>query len=238
MAYDRPHGIAVIVSNKNFTNVNLKREGAEFDEENLTKTFQFLGYNVEIHHDCKQDDTEDIFKDIAKSDKVKGHDSFVCCILSHGRDGEILASDDRPVRLDYITQKLRDCKHLHGKPKIFFIQACRGSKRDGKVDDFETEELNIPSEADFFFGFATPRDYVSWRNPKGGSGYIKALCNTFCKYGKCTSLVAMHVIINNEVSKQTIESKDDKGNEIEYKQIPEFQDRLRFFVFFFKQTWM
>ena len=27
MAYDRHHGIAVIVSNKNFTNVNLKQKG-------------------------------------------------------------------------------------------------------------------------------------------------------------------------------------------------------------------
>ena len=235
MAYHSPHGIAVIINNINFPGED-QRYGTEIDEKNLSETFRFLGYNVEIYRDRQKRETENIFRDLVKRDgELKGHDSFVCCILSHGRDGEIIATDGKPVRLNSITEELKDCQQLRGKPKMFFIQACRGRALDGRIDEDEAEALNVPTEADFFFIYATPPGYAAWRNVKDGSYYIKVLCETFCKYAKNTNLAAMHIIINHDVSKDTIEVKNDKGKITKYREIPEFHDRLRAFVYFFKQ---
>ena len=49
MAYDRTHGFAVIISNTNFPEE--KREGNQKDEDNLSKTFRYLGYTVVIYQD-------------------------------------------------------------------------------------------------------------------------------------------------------------------------------------------
>ena len=232
MGYDRPHGIAVIINNINFPGEG-QRGGTMIDEQNLSETFRFLGYDVEIHRDCQKRQTESIFQDIAKRDEVTHHDSFVCCILSHGRDGKIISVDDKTVELTYLAEELKDCDRLRGKPKMFFIQACRGGVRDGRVDEGEIEAIEVPSEADFFFGYATTAGYVAWRsNGQDGSYYIKVLCETFCKYAKKTNLVAMHIIINHDVSQHTIEAKE-KGKVVKYREIPEFQNRLRAFVYFF-----
>ena len=234
MSYDRPHGIAVIINNINFRSKG-QRGGTMIDEENLSETFRFLGYNVEIHRDCYKRHTESIFQDIAERDEVEHHDSFVCCILSHGRDGKIISVDDKTVELTSLTEELKDCDRLRGKPKMFFIQACRGGARDGRVDEGEIEAIEVPSEADFFFGYATTAGYVAWCHGQDvhGSYYITVLCQTFCKYAKKTNLTAMHIIINHNVSERTIQAKEE-GKLIKYREIPEFQNRLRALVYFFK----
>ena len=59
--------------------------------------------------------------------------SFVCCIIPHGAVGKkIFTSDSVTVDLnDDIASKLMDCETLQGKPKLFFLQTCRRSGRDG-----------------------------------------------------------------------------------------------------------
>ena len=52
--------------------------------------------------------------------------SFGCAILTHGEDGVVYGTD-RSVEIDQITKPFKGdkCKSLVGKPKVFFIQACR-----------------------------------------------------------------------------------------------------------------
>lgn len=49
-------------------------------------------------------------------------DSFVCVILSHGRDGHIRSSDNEDVPLLEIIEPVKSCESLIGKPKLFFVQ--------------------------------------------------------------------------------------------------------------------
>ena len=56
------------------------------------------------------------------------HDSFVCCILSHGTKDSIIGSNSKEVLRDYIEQQAGKNKTLSDKPKIFFLQACRGKE--------------------------------------------------------------------------------------------------------------
>ena len=62
------------------------------------------------------------------------YDCFILAILTHGEDnsfhGEVYGVDDNPVQIQDIFSLFsnKNCKTLRGKPKIFFLQACRGSK--------------------------------------------------------------------------------------------------------------
>ena len=240
-----PHGIAVIINNKKFepstSNPSLKldkRAATDTDEKNLSTTFRFLGYNVEMYREPKAEEMLTIFENITsvRSAELANHDSFICCILSHGKEGKIFASDSELVDLDGIASMLKDCKNLQGKPKMFFIQACRGKEGEAtKKDRGVTARVvtdsgsKIPSEADFFFSYATPPGYFAYRpadkDDKKGSPYIKTLCQTFCKHAKHSKLLDMHTTINNEVSQY----ETDTG----YKQAPELQHRLQADVYFF-----
>ena len=58
---------------------------------------------------------------------------------------------------------------LADKPKLFFIQACRGDdedrgvvlQKDAKGDSDDAFHHSLPREADFLFGYATPPGNVS-----------------------------------------------------------------------------
>ena len=236
-----PHGIAVIFRNKNFTSPKLSTlEAADNDEYNLKETFRFLGYKVEIYRDHTAQEIRQTFENIVtvRSAEFANHDSFVCCIISHGAMGKkIFTSDSLTVDLnDDIASKLMDCATLQGKPKLFFIQACRRSGRDGGALVLAGEQqvlpvFRIPRRADIFFGFATSPDFIAftekYRNNRS-SAYIETLCQTFCENAKCMHLVDMHTMINE---KAAVEEHDtDEGF---YKQMPEIQHTLRKNVYFF-----
>lgn len=66
----------------------------------------------------------------ARDQRQKEADCFVCVICSHGLSGGIVCVDDETIPLDEITSYFdaKNCPNLKGKPKVFFIQACMGSK--------------------------------------------------------------------------------------------------------------
>ena len=138
--------------------------------------------------------------------------------------------------LDDIASVLKTAKTYKESQKCFSFRLARERKgKQQKKDRGVTarvvtdSESKIPSEADFFFSYATPPGYFAYRptdkNDKKGSPYIKTLCQTFCKHAKHSKLLDMNTMINNEVSQY----ETDTG----YKQAPEHQDRLRADVYFF-----
>ncbi|NXG23080.1 CASP8 protein, partial [Grallaria varia] len=76
------------------------------------------------------------------------------------------------------------------KPKLFFIQACQGEKRQHPVnvevdarphDSYSTQQSvslydSIPEDADFLLGLSTVDGCVSFRHIQQGSWYTQALC--------------------------------------------------------------
>ena len=61
--------------------------------------------------------------DLLGSAKDVANDSFVCCILSHGREGEVFGSDSRPLEYTRIQRYLAKSEILRSRPKMLFIQA-------------------------------------------------------------------------------------------------------------------
>lgn len=151
-----------------------------------------------------------IFRELQKRD-FSNDDSLVCCILSHGEEGKIFRSESRAVELDDIKNLFtaKECPKLQGKPKLFFIQACRGKVQTKAVAKWDPGckvqaddgGKTRPNMADFFFGYATAPGHVAFRDPAHGSWYTSELCQVFCTYAKFTELKQMHTKVNNNVGK-------------------------------------
>ena len=160
-----PRGKCLIINNKNFKVASLSaRHGTDNDAKNLEKTFTWLHFEVEMATDCSTYEMEDKIQKYSEEIKHKNYDCFVCCILSHGSSMGIYGTDGgEPLGMDYIRQSFRgnSCSSLHGKPKIFFIQACRGKEQDlGQRIYSDAESCSVPPkvlpvDSDFVFANAT-----------------------------------------------------------------------------------
>ena len=184
------HGVALIINNKQFKDRRHKtREGTDRDEENLTETWQFLGYHVIIVRDRKRDEMARIFLEIDKI--LKGinnidvrNDSFVCCILSHGKEGEVYGSDSKPLEYTRIQRYLAKSKILASRPKVLFIQACQGSEAaEGVMDyikDIDADDDMISEYTDFYLSCASVDGYKAFRSPSTGMHHIVCVYVCVC----------------------------------------------------------
>lgn len=240
-----PHGVALIINNETFAR-QAEREGTAIDERNLTHAFRFLGYKVEVHRNLNSQEMLEIVGEMGKRDH-KNCDSFVCCILSHGNEGHVYGTDSVMVNLDDLAKKVdaNNCPSLGGKPKLFFLQACRGKMKedairvatdaadilpqkrvatDSGVRIATDSDVEIPVMADFFFGHATPLGFVAWRDLDNGSWYVAELCKALCEMSTYASLADMMTRVNYEVGR----SYENIG----YRMSPETTNRLQKNVFF------
>ena len=100
--------------------------------ENISPLLNWLQFQVETIKDLSADQMLEELRRKADLDHNE-YDMFACFILSHGGSGGKIYGIDK----DFITeQQIRDifhgtkCLSLRDKPKLFFIQACRGERMD------------------------------------------------------------------------------------------------------------
>ncbi|XP_076746771.1 caspase-3 isoform X1 [Maylandia zebra] len=219
-------GTCVIINNKNFhskTGMGT-RNGTDADAASVAKTFKNLGYKVQILNDQTVAEMKRLLLDASKEDH-KNNASFVCVMLSHGDEGVIYGTDGCE-KFDTLVQcfKGKQCKGLVGKPKLFFIQACRGSALDegvietDSVGDEQTSE-KIPVEADFLYAYSTAPGYYSWRNTSNGSWFIQKLCEMLERYSGKLDLMQIMTRVSHGVSRQ-FESSCNLPGFSNKKQIP------------------
>uniref|UniRef100_A0A8C2GB00 Caspase-3 n=1 Tax=Cyprinus carpio TaxID=7962 RepID=A0A8C2GB00_CYPCA len=200
-------GQCVVINNKNFhkkTGMGV-RNGTEKDEGNVEETFSNLGFKIKICNDQTVSQMRDLLTRVSKEDHSKSS-MFACVLLSHGEDGRIFGTDDC-IELKELFALFRGdrCRSLVGKPKLFFIQACRGSGLDAGVEsDYDTEEetQKIPVEADFLYVYATAPGYYAWRDSANGSWFIISLCEMLSKYGKRLEVMQIMTRVNYKVARK------------------------------------
>uniref|UniRef100_A0A669EPP7 Caspase-3 n=1 Tax=Oreochromis niloticus TaxID=8128 RepID=A0A669EPP7_ORENI len=219
-------GTCLVINNKNFqpTTGMSTRDGTDVDAKNVENTFGKLGYKVKVHHDQTVAQMKKLMLDASKEDH-KNNASFVCVLLSHGDEGVIYGTDG-PERFDTLAKYFRGdcCAGLVGKPKLFFIQACRGTNLDDGVietdsgGDEQTSE-KIPVEADFLYAYSTAPGYYSWRNTTYGSWFILTLCEMLECYSGKLDLMQIMTRVNYGVSRY-FESSSNLPGFARNKQIP------------------
>ncbi|XP_076640010.1 caspase-1-like isoform X2 [Colletes latitarsis] len=151
-------GLAIIFNHVNFTKM-APRTGSNKDCANLEDTLTRLGFNVKTYLDPSIKQISAILKQAAEDDH-RDADCLIVAAMSHGESGYLFTSDDT-----YLVEMLWDsftadkCTTLIGKPKLFFIQACRGAQLDGGATIMhETDSgaaYSIPSYADIMVAYST-----------------------------------------------------------------------------------
>lgn len=216
-------GQCIIINNKNFdrrTGMN-QRNGTDVDAANAMKVFAKLGYKVKVYNDQSVAQMKQVLTAVSKEDHSSAA-SFICVLLSHGDEGVFFGTDGS-IELKYLTSLFRGdrCKSLVGKPKLFFIQACRGTDLDAGIetDSPDDETTRIPVEADFLYAYSTAPGYYSWRNTMTGSWFMQSLCDMFTKYGRELELLHIMTRVNHKVAVEFESISNSPGFNAK-KQIP------------------
>ena len=244
-----PHGVAVIINNKTFKSEQC-RDGTDIDCGDLVLTLRYLGYIVLEYKDLSAEEIHEVIEKVRTLDdvvynkeRIRDHsifDSFLCCILSHGENGVVYGIDSKKVQITHLTYKLSAdvCPSLAKKPKLFFIQACRGPQVDGGSDNSDLHELihvaknefsavtdaSLSRVADFFVGYSTSADFVSFRDPTKGTWYIWELCVALCCLSTSRPLRDIMDVVHEKVNTE--------HSHREHRQAPIYETSLRKKVFF------
>ena len=231
------------MNNKKFR-VHSEREGSDRDEANLVQTWLYLGYRVEVRRDLTSVEMTTIFRDIdsfltspderASEDNSVSHDSFVCCVLSHGNKDSIIGADSKSIKMDYIENMIGKSKKLRSKPKLFFVQACRGPHAGAEVQpDDDQENRLVTNRSDMHFSYATVPGNKSYRDTCKGSWFVTELCKTLCKFASSCTLNEMQHKVNSAVPGNA-KYKVPAG--AEYAQQPASAGTMTKYVHFFDEA--
>lgn len=202
------------------------RIGANFDRDALRDAFESLDFEVLCFNDlCYYEISNEL--SLVADQEHGSRDCVAVAVLTHGNPGGRLHARDR----EYLASSLWEpftasqCPSLAGKPKLFFIQACRGRVADAGVrvsddivdapDDGRGGELSypVPSYADILVSYSTFEGLISYRNPQKGSWYVQTLCAQLKAHGRTKDLVSLLTGVSRIVG-QNFRSRNERNREI------------------------
>jgi len=215
----------LVINNVNFHYIVQPRTGAKSDERNVDAFVEEAGFKTVVKSfDLRKKEMLELLDKTQRDVALVDHDSFICFIMSHGNQEGILAADGQTIPVDDIMAKFQGgkCPYLATKPKLFFIQACRGDVDDegylvprGPYDvlpdtnGIEEMPVKLPSEADFLVAYSTTKGHVSHRRYTDsrrlaaahgrmlGSWFISCLVQILQKYSNREDLMTMLTRVNS-----------------------------------------
>ena len=238
----KPHGLAIVFGNETFERNEQRprlhlprREATETDIGCFAKTFHTLNYEVLIHKDYSATEIKKEMMKIMASYRQE-YDSIVLCFSSHGESNHfIFGSDGIPLDVYELVSLVQMSPMLEGKPKMFFVQACRVQPVDQPISHQpDGYPVIIPSnpKADLFIAWATSRLSPAYRSPTNGSWFPVALFKVFMESAQVHNLHTMMLQVTDMVC--AIEGISENNSSV--KQCVETVERLRYDVFFSTQS--
>ncbi|XP_040156203.1 caspase-like [Anopheles arabiensis] len=220
-SYNMAHpkrGIAVIINN------NGDREGSEKDVEALQAVLKHLQFDVRLLSDKTTVEIRHALKEVSQEDH-SNNDCLAIIAIAHGYNDRI-DFDDGYLHIDELWTNFvgNKCPSLIGKPKLVFIQACRGGKHDYGASTAtadarpgleEPVDVKIPMYADLLVMYSCYEHHVSMRFPNG-SWFIQSLCQVLGANIAKTELLALLTHVSYLVSIRSGQTKQGKV----VKQIP------------------
>ncbi|XP_061075773.1 caspase-2 [Conger conger] len=231
-----PRGRALVISNVTFDPLAPdldRRVGGEVDEEVLGKLFTELDYTVMLRKNLSVQEMQVCVEQFSRSLDHRTMDSCVVCLLSHGVEGAVYGTDGQLLELDWVFKSFDNehCPQLQNKPKMFFIQACRGEEMDCGVDqrdgsertqspgceerdagreaqeDREREErerlrVKLPKRSDMICGFASLKGTAAMRNTKKGSWFVQELNTVLRDKARDTHMADILVQVNRRIKQR------------------------------------
>ncbi|KAH7936010.1 hypothetical protein HPB52_016381 [Rhipicephalus sanguineus] len=187
-----------------------ERTGTDLDANDLRSTFRDLGFETVRYNDLSCKETKDTLKNLGEQD-YSDDDCFVCCFLTHG-DSDVLYATDGKFPVGAVMEPFHGdvCPSLLGKPKLFFIQACRGDTLKSGTQavkdaaDSPTRVFRIPTHADVLVAYSTVPGFYSWHDSTEGSmrgsWFIQALCSVLRERAHFADVLSMLTVVCRRVS--------------------------------------
>ena len=214
-----PRGEALIINNKTFLSRSKRmddRQGSEHDVSTVKKLFEELGFEVTT----KENLTKSVLMKELVAMACKDHSRYNCFVLwlmSHGDKDLVYGSEGEEILLETVRDLFsnRSCSSLDGKPKVFFIQACRGDREEFVESDKpnpapqkslprskgdEAANQDSHSRTHFLEAYSTVDGFVSYRNTNHGSYFVQCLDEVFRKHVEKHDVATMLTMVNRSVS--------------------------------------
>ena len=133
--------------------------------------------------------------------------------------------DDETISVEEIVSYFKECNGHLGKPKLFFIQACRN---DDDIDDDSTgvsykKNLCPPDSSDILVAYSTVEGELSYRDRRKGSWFIQTLIKQITTYAHDAHLMDIMIAVNKDIAESELGG---------YRQMPQQVSTLTKFVYF------
>lgn len=216
-------GQAIIFVHDHFDDPSLQpRNCAQHDTDITRHAFEHLGFQVKEYWNLTRKELLLQLKEVS-SQNHQDCDCLVVVFMSHGNvsnNKEFLCARDFKVETTELSKNFTadKCPSLAGKPKLFFIQACRGDNIDKGVEmkrpkglSVQTDALPkkddyvIPLHSDLLIMWASyPGMYAfkSYQNEMRGSVFIHFLAKVLLQDGRTCDLFTLLLRVTREVAIQ------------------------------------
>ncbi|NWI39940.1 CFLAR regulator, partial [Picathartes gymnocephalus] len=183
------------------------------DTDVLEETFKGLGYDVHCHRYLNMNSMNQTFLEVARWQKHKNCDSFICILVSRGNSQSIFCTDHTfsGFPLEQIKKYFTadSCPGLLGKPKLFFIQSyvvpeneqeCTSLLEvDGNGENISAK-VTIPHAADIFWSHCKVDVSTLEQSPTSSSYYLHCLAELLRNpYKRKLCMLAIHMELNKKV---------------------------------------
>lgn len=212
-------GKCIIINNRDFGGIFKTRHGSDVDVHRMKRLFSDLLFECDVYRNLKAKDMEEVLEAAAKSQENHDADCLVVILMSHGDKDVIYGTDIEKLCLYdkvYPLFNNENCPALQGKPKLFFVQACRGHNTDSgtyvqgaiSADAISYKDPSSPtvtpkprtaSFSDMCIVYATIPGFVALKNEVTGSWLLSAVYNVFSKHACTMDLDALMRRVNKEV---------------------------------------
>ncbi|XP_063424683.1 caspase-14-like isoform X1 [Mytilus trossulus] len=189
-------------------NFRKERDWAEKDEENIIELMSgILKFEYSVVVDPTKAELVEILENISSNlnENYKSYHCFMVFLMAHGSQFGVITADKGKkkitISVDEIMELFKNDKipNFVGKPKMFFIQSCRGNSiQDTFVqpdddDDDTLERISAPTDADILIAYATTEGYKAFRHKNFGSMFIYECIQKFKEQYTKTHLEEMMI---------------------------------------------
>ncbi|NWR60492.1 CFLAR regulator, partial [Bucorvus abyssinicus] len=189
------------------------------DTDVLEETFRGLGYDVHCHRYLNMNTMNQTLLEVARLQKHRNCDSFICILVSRGSPQSIFCTDHTfsGFPLEQIKKYFTadSCPELLGKPKLFFIQSYIVPENDQEcaslleVDGNDDKiiahaeipwKVTIPQVADIFWSQCKVNVSTLEESPSSSSYYLRCLAELLCSpHKRKLSILDIHTELNRKV---------------------------------------
>ncbi|KAM6079979.1 CASP8 and FADD-like apoptosis regulator isoform 2-T2 [Theristicus caerulescens] len=189
------------------------------DTDMLEETFRDLGYDVHCHRYLNMNTMNQTLLEVARLQKHRNCDSFICILVSRGSPQSIFCTDHTfsGFPLEQIKKYFTgdSCPELLGKPKLFFIQSyivpeneqeCTSLLEvDGNDEKITANakipwKVTIPQVADIFWSQCKVDVSTLEESPSSSSYYLRCLAELLRNpHKRKLSILDIHTELNRKV---------------------------------------